>query len=309
MPDVLTSSGWQLPRLPVGDWFNAAARWLQNNLGGFFDFLKAMLESVVDGITTALTALPSPAMVVIFAVLVLWLRGWKQGLFSLIGFGLIDSMGEFDAAMQTLAQVLFAGIIAVIIAVPAGILAAQSDTASKIIGPVLDFLRSLPAPVYLIPVVFLFSVGVVPGLLATIIFALPPGVRLTELGIRGVDRELVEAGEAFGSAPAGILTGIQLPLAMPSIMAGINQIIMLSLSMVVIAGMVDGPGLGQEIFDGVTGMRLGNAVEAGIGVVILAILLDRITTSPGDRAARRGRNPAGVGIGRTQRAATARKSR
>lgn len=284
----ILASGWQLPRLPVGDWFNAAVEWLQENLGRLFDFIKLVLESAVDGITAALTALPPIAMVVIFAAIALLLSGWRMALFSLIGFGLIDSMGEFGAAMQTLAQVLLAAVIAVIIAVPLGILAARSDTASKIIKPVMDFLQTLPVFVYLIPVIFLFSIGVVPGLVATIIFALPPGVRLTELGIREVDKELVEAGEAFGSSPGRILTGIQIPLAMPSIMAGINQIIMLSLSMVVIAGIVGGPGLGQEVFSAVTRVQLGNGFEAGIGVVILAIFLDRVTASLRDRATRRG---------------------
>src|SRR5699024_3625080 len=175
------------------------------------------------------------------------LRSWRFGLFALLGFGLVVSMREFEAAMQTLSLVLVASVIAVVVSVPLGILCARSDRASVLVRPVLDLMQTMPPFVYLIPVIF-FNIGAVPGVVATIIFALPPGVRLTELGIRQVDTEVVEAGEAFGAPPAKILTGIQLSLAMRSIMAGINQVIMLSLSIVVIAGMVGAEGLGTNIY-------------------------------------------------------------
>src|SRR5690606_2666746 len=160
-----------------------------------------------------------------------------------------------------------------------GVLAARSDTASRIIKPIMDFLQTVPQFVYLIPAVIFFGIGVGPGVVATVMFALAPGVRLTELGIRQVDREMVEAGEAFGSPPMKILREIQIPLAMPSIMAGVNQIIMLSLSMVVIAGMVGTPGLGADVFEATTRLQLGAGFEYGVSVVILAIYLDRITAS------------------------------
>jgi glycine betaine/proline transport system permease protein len=278
------SAPTQLPRIPIGDAFQALVNWLQDNVGPFFDFINLIVSSAVAGLTALLMFPPALVMVGLFTVLALWLRGWKFGLFALIGFGLIDSTTEFPSAMQTLALVLVASIIAVIISVPVGILTARSSRASQIVRPVLDLMQTMPPFVYLIPVIFFFNIGAVPGVVATIIFALPPGVRLTELGIRQVDAEVVEAGRAFGSPPRRILTDIQIPLAMPSIMAGINQVIMLSLSMVVIAGMVGAPGLGSDVYTAVTRVQLSGGFEAGVAVVILAVYLDRITAVLSDRA-------------------------
>jgi ABC-type proline/glycine betaine transport system permease subunit len=173
----------------------------------------------------------------------------------------------------------------VLVSIPLGIAAARNDVVSRVVRPVLDLMQTMPAFVYLIPAIFFFSIGVVPGVVATVIFALPPGVRLTELGIRGVDAEMVEAGEAFGTPPGRILTRIQIPLAMPSIMAGINQLIMLSLSMVVIAGMVGAGGLGNEVLEGIQRVDIAQGFEGGLAVVVLAIFLDRITVALGDRTA------------------------
>jgi ABC-type proline/glycine betaine transport system permease subunit len=183
--------------------------------------------------------------------------------------------------MATLALTIVSAFIAVLISVPLGIWAARSDRVSRGIKPVLDFLQTMPAFVYLIPAIILFRVGVVPGIVATIAFSMAPGVRLTELGIRGVDKEVVEAGHAFGSSPRRILAQIQLPLARPSIMAGVNQVIMLSLSMVVIASMVGAPGLGRPIVQALSRIDVGLGFEAGLAVVILAIILDRLTASFG----------------------------
>ncbi|TDD55482.1 ABC transporter permease [Saccharopolyspora elongata] len=275
---------FDLPRIPVGDWFAALVTWLNSNIGPVFDFIDLVLRSSVDGLTYVLNWLPDLAMVLVFTALALWLRSWRFGLFSLIGFGLIASMQMFESAMQTLSLVLVASIIAVAIGIPVGILAARSRKVSGVVRPVLDLMQTMPAFVYLIPVIFFFNIGEVPGVVATVIFALPPGVRLTELGIRQVDAEVVEAGEAFGAPTRKILTGIQLPLAMPSIMAGINQVIMLALSMVVIAGMVGAEGLGTDIYEAVTRVRLGQGFEAGVSVVILAVYLDRITAVLSDRS-------------------------
>ncbi|MGI8306893.1 ABC transporter permease [Saccharopolyspora hattusasensis] len=275
---------FELPRIPVGDWFAALVTWLNNNIGPVFDFIDVVLRSSVDGLTYALNWLPDLVMVLVFSALALWLRSWRFGLFSLIGFGLIASMLMFESAMQTLSLVLVASIIAVAIGIPVGILSARSRKVSGVVRPVLDLMQTMPAFVYLIPVIFFFNIGEVPGVVATVIFALPPGVRLTELGIRQVDTEVVEAGEAFGAPTRKILTGIQLPLAMPSIMAGINQVIMLALSMVVIAGMVGAEGLGTDIYEAVTRVRLGQGFEAGLSVVILAVYLDRITAVLSDRS-------------------------
>ena len=181
--------------------------------------------------------------------------------------------------MASLALVLVASAIAIAISVPLGIVAARSNRASAIIRPILDFLQTMPAFVYLVPALILFRVGVVPGIVATIVFAMAPGVRFTELGIRGVDKEVVEAGHAFGSSPWRILRQIQLPLAMPTIMAGINQVIMLSLSMVVIAGLVGGGGLGSDVVQALSRIDVALGFEAGLSVVIIAIYLDRLTAA------------------------------
>ncbi|MEV0083476.1 proline/glycine betaine ABC transporter permease [Saccharopolyspora sp. NPDC050642] len=275
---------FELPRIPIGDWFAALVTWLNSNIGPVFDFIDLVLRSSVEGLSYVLNWLPDLVMVLVFTALALWLRSWRFGLFSLIGFGLIASMRMFESAMQTLSLVLVASVIAVAIGIPVGILAARNRKVSGVVRPVLDLMQTMPAFVYLIPVIFFFNIGEVPGVVATVIFALPPGVRLTELGIRQVDTEVVEAGEAFGAPARKILTGIQLPLAMPSIMAGINQVIMLALSMVVIAGMVGAEGLGTDIYEAVTRVRLGQGFEAGLSVVILAVYLDRITAVLSDRS-------------------------
>ncbi|MDA3647594.1 proline/glycine betaine ABC transporter permease [Saccharopolyspora indica] len=282
MREVLTQ--FELPRIPVGSWFAAVVDWLNDSIGPVFDFVDLVLRSAVGGLAQALTFLPPLVVVLVFAALGWWLRSWRFGLFSLIGFGLIASVQEFEAAMQTLSLVLVATAIAIAIGIPVGILMARSSEVSAVLRPVLDLMQTMPAFVYLVPVIVFFNIGEVPGVVATVIFALPPGVRLTELGIRQVDTEVVEAGEAFGAPPRKILTGIQLPLAMPSIMAGVNQVIMLALSMVVIAGMVGAPGLGSNIYEAVTRVQLAQGFEAGLAVVILAVYLDRITAVLSDRS-------------------------
>jgi glycine betaine/proline transport system permease protein len=274
----------QLPRVPLGDAFQAVVEWLNDSIGPVFDFIELVVSGAVAGLTAALTWLPDLVMVLVFTALAWWLRSWRFALFSLIGFGLIASIEEFDPAMETLGLVLVSSALAVLIGIPLGILAARNQKVSHVVRPVLDLMQTLPAFVYLVPVIVFFNIGVVPGVVATVIFSLPPGVRLTELGIRQVDSEVVEAGEAFGARTGQILTGIQLPLAMPSIMAGINQVIMLSLSMVVIAGMVGAPGLGTNIYEAVTRVQLGQGFEAGLAVVILAVYLDRITAVLSDRS-------------------------
>jgi glycine betaine/proline transport system permease protein len=197
-----------------------------------------------------------------------------------------------------------ASVIAIGLSIPLGILAARSKIASAAIRPALDFMQTLPAFVYLLPALFLFGLGAAPAVLATIVFAMPPGVRLTELGIRQVDKEMVEAGHAFGTSPWQILRGIQLPLARPTIMAGVNQVIMLGLSMAVIAGFIGAPGLGQVVVTSISRLDVGLGFEGGLAVVILAIYLDRLTSSFGER----GNGPRGLRIpfaGRRRRPPTA----
>lgn len=279
-----------IPRINIGGFFNAIVDWIQDYLPGLLGFLKTILKNLDSSLASALNAVPALVMVLILAAIGFLLRGWQFALFTLIGMTIIVGMrfhGEsmWSLAMDTLALVIIAGVVAMIFAVPLGVLAARSEAASKVIRPVLDFMQTLPAFVYLIPAIFFFSAGTTAGIIATIIFAMPPGVRLTELGIRQVDSEMVEAGHAFGTKPFNILTRIQIPLAMPTIMAGVNQVIMLSLSMVVIGSMVGAGGLGVPVLEGISRLNVGVGFEGGVAVVILAIYLDRLTAALGDRSA------------------------
>ena len=268
-------------RLPLGDGASAVVDWLTTNLAGFFDVLRSIFLGMFEGLQFVLTQPPFWAIVLVIAVIAWLAKGWKLALGTAIGMLVIVGVNQWDNAMDSLALTVVAAFVALLIAIPLGILAARNDTASRIIRPVLDFMQTMPAFVYLIPAIVLFRVGVVPGIVATIVFALAPGVRLTELGIRGVDREVVEAGHAFGAKPGRILRQIQLPLAMPSIMAGVNQVIMLSLSMVVIAGMVGAGGLGGAVVQSLQRINISLGFEAGLSVVIIAMILDRITGSFG----------------------------
>ncbi|WP_265444252.1 ABC transporter permease [Flexivirga meconopsidis] len=266
-----------VPRIHLGEWIADVVNWLTDHWSGFFDGVASIVNHLVDGIQHVLMNTPIVLLIVIFALLALWARGWKAAVLAAVGFCLIDAFGEFPSAMQTLAQIIVASVLAIVIAIPVGILAARNRRASAVIKPVLDFMQTLPAYVYLLPVLFLIGLGSAGAVLATIIFSIPPGVRLTELGIRQVDGEMVEAGQAFGATPKEVLRGIQIPLAMPSIMAGVNQVIMLALSMVVVAGIVGAPGLGQDVLSSLQSLDVGVGVEAGLSVVILAIFLDRVT--------------------------------
>ena len=271
-----------MPRLPIGDWIDSGIDWLKANLSWLFDLFSTVMDFLIGGLTDLLLLAPALVMVVVFALIAFVFRSWKLSLATLIGFAIVISMEQWETMMQTMALVLVATVFAVVIAVPLGILAAVSSTVSAIVKPVMDFMQTMPAFVYLIPAVTFFSIGVVPGVFSTIIFALPPGVLMTELGIRQVDGETVEAGEAFGATRVQILRGIQLPLAIPTIMAGVNQVIMLSLSMAVVAGMVGADGLGKEVVQAISTQNLPLGVEAGLAVVVLAVYLDRLTAAIGD---------------------------
>jgi glycine betaine/proline transport system permease protein len=269
-------------RIPVGTWAETAVDWVRDNLDWLLTLISISVTWLVDSLTDALLSAPI-VVVIIVAALIGWLvRSWQLAIGTVVTFALILGMGQWVASMQTLSLVLVGTVVAVVIAVPLGIWSARSDRVRAVLKPVLDFMQTMPAFVYLIPAIVFFSIGVVPGLVATVIFALPPGVRLTELGIRGVDSETVEAGKAFGAKPGQILRGIQLPLAMPTIMAGVNQVIMLALSMAVIAGMAGADGLGKEVVQAISTINLAMGVEAGLSVVILAVYLDRVTAALGD---------------------------
>ena len=268
-------------RVPVGQWAKALVDWITDNLLWLLDFIALIVRTTVDSLTDVLVAIPIPVMILLAAVIGWLVRSWKLALGTAVSFVLIIGMNMWVAAMQTLSLVLCATLMAVVIAVPLGIWSARSDRVSAVVKPLLDFMQTMPAMVYLVPAIVFFGIGVVPGLVATVIFALPPGVRFTELGIRGVDAETVEAGHAFGATPGQILRGIQLPLAMPTIMAGINQVIMLSLSMAVIAGIAGADGLGKMVVEAISTINIGKGVEAGLSVVILAVYLDRVTAALG----------------------------
>ncbi|MFP7760053.1 ABC transporter permease [Marisediminicola sp. LYQ134] len=268
-------------RIPLGSWVESGIDFVTDTFGFLFDFIRVVFEGAFDAVAYLLGEPPFWIIIAVLAVLALLTRGWVFAAGTAVGLLLIVGVDQWDNAMDTLALVLVASAIAIIISIPLGILAAKSSFASGVIRPVLDFMQTMPAFVYLIPALILFRIGVVPGIVATIIFAMAPGVRLTELGIRGVDREVVEAGQAFGSSPWRILRQIQLPLAMPTIMAGINQVIMLALSMVVIAGMVGAGGLGQDVVASLNRIDIALGFEAGLAVVILAIFLDRLTAALG----------------------------
>lgn len=270
-------------RIPLGDWAETVVDWVTETLGGLFDLIRTIALGIYDAVDFVLSTPPFWAIIIVAVILAFVARGWVFAVGSGIGLLVIVGVDQWDNAMDTLSLVLVASAIAILISIPLGILAAKSDTASKIIKPILDFLQTMPAFVYLIPALVLFRIGVVPGIIATIIFAMAPGVRLTELGIRGVDKEVVEAGQAFGATPGRILRQIQLPLAMPSIMAGVNQVIMLSLSMVVIAGMVGAGGLGGDVVAALNRIDVGLGFEAGLSVVIIAIFLDRLSAAFGNK--------------------------
>lgn len=276
-----------LPTIPIAGWVDDAVDWLTTNLTAVFNAISSFLGWLIDNLESLLMWPPAVVMALLFSALAWWLRGKGFALFTLLAFTLIEAMSTselWNASMSTLALVLVASLVAVAVGVPLGIAAARNATVSTMVRPVLDFMQTMPAFVYLIPAIAFFGIGKVPGVVATLVFAMPPAVRLTELGIRQVDEEVVEAGEAFGAPPAMILRKIQVPLALPTIMAGVNQVIMLALSMVVIAGMVGAGGLGAIVFRGVTRLQVGLGFEGGLAVVILAIFLDRVTSAMSDRA-------------------------
>ncbi len=272
------------PTIDLGTWVEDGVDWFTETFDWFLGGIDDGLDWAYDTILSGLTAPPFLVMIAAFAALGWLARSWQFAIFAVLGFYLIAGMDQWEGAMQTLTLVLISALLAVALAVPIGILAAKSQAVSNTVRPVLDFMQTLPPMVYLIPALAAFGIGEVPGMIATVVFAMPPGVRLTELAIRQVDAEVVEAGQAFGSPPGRILRQIQLPLALPTIMAGINQVIMLALSMVVLAAMVGAAGLGLDVLSGLNGLDVALGVEAGVSVVIIAIYLDRLVAALADRA-------------------------
>ncbi len=267
--------------LEIGKLFEHLINWLTSNFEGFFDFIGMLVTTTVTAFEALLLIIPSWGMILLFTVLAYAVSKKGVAIFTLVGLFLIDSMGLWEATMQTLGLVMTSAIISLMIGIPLGIFASKRDTVDKILHPILDLMQTMPAFVYLIPAVLFFKLGQVPGVIATLIFSMPPAVRLTNLGIRQVHPNIREAAISFGSTPFQMLYKVEIPTALPTILAGINQTIMLALSMVVIAAMIGAGGLGEEVLKGLTQLKIGIGFEGGIAIVILAIFLDRITQSLG----------------------------
>ena len=258
----------------------------------YADTLEAMSRPFLDVLVWLEHLLRStPWWVVVAATIAIaWGVSRRIGLSVAMGALLcvIGLLGLWDAGMQTLALMIMAAGLSVIIGIPVGVLMARANWLRSIMLPLLDVMQTMPSFVYLIPVVMLFGLGKIPAIIATVIYAVPPLIRLTDLGIRLVDREVLEAARAFGANPRQQLFGVQLPLALPNIMAGINQTTMMALSMVVIASMIGARGLGYEVLLGINRLEVGRGLLAGLGIVVLAVLFDRITQSYGHRVRKGG---------------------
>jgi glycine betaine/proline transport system permease protein len=269
--------------IPLDIWVSRFVDWLVDNYRDFFQALKWPVEQTLNGFDAGLNAIPPVVVILVFAAAAWRFSGKGLAVFSLITMTFVGFLGLWAETMTTLAMVLSSVVFCALVGVPLGIWAGRSDTFENTIRPVLDAMQTTPAFVYLVPIVMLFSVGNVAGVLATIVFALPPIIRLTSLGIRQVHPELVEAALAFGANRWQVLTRVQIPLAMPTILAGLNQTIMMALSMVVIAALIGAGGLGSPVILGLNTLDIGRAVIGGLGIVLMAIVLDRITQSMAQR--------------------------
>jgi len=267
--------------IPLADWVDSGVDWLVSNFRPAFQAIKWPVEQVLNGLDGLLQATPFLVFALLVTLLAWRVAGRGIAIFTIVSFLVLDAVGVWSETMTTLAMILTAVVFCAVIGIPLGISAAASDRFASGLRPVLDIMQTIPPFVYLVPIVMLFGVGLVPGVIATIIFALPPIVRLTNLGIRQVQGELVEAGYAFGSTPRQVLWEIQIPLALRTIMAGLNQTLMLALSMAVIAALIGAGGLGLTVYTGLGRLDVGQAFLGGLGIVLLAIVLDRITQALG----------------------------
>ncbi|WMJ83329.1 ABC transporter permease [Oscillospiraceae bacterium LTW-04] len=271
-----------MPKFPLAEIIDAAVKWLQTNFGQALD---AFSKQAGDGINTMrdyLMMVPWWIIVLFFAAIAWKASGWKLSLGSILGLAFIHNLELWDPFINTLILVIISALVSMLIGFPLGILAGRKHKFHLVISPILDFMQTMPSFVYLIPALLFFGIGKIPAVFATVIFAMPPIIRLTDLGIRQVPQDLVEVGEAFGSTPMQMLWKIQLPVAIPTIMAGINQTMMLSLSMVVISAMIGAGGLGAGVLTAIGQLKNGMGFEYGIGVVIMAIILDRISQGVGN---------------------------
>lgn len=269
--------------IPFDDWTNTGINWLVANFRDVFLAAKAPIDVVLKAIESFLLFLNPYVVILFFVFLALQFSTKKLALGTFISFLIIGFIGAWEESMITLSLVITAVLFSIIIGLPLGIWSAKSDTIDKVVRPILDAMQTTPAFVYLIPIVMLFGIGNVPGVIVTIIFALPPLIRLTNLGIRQVPKDLIEASRSFGASSSQMLWKVQIPVAMPTIMAGINQTLMLALSMVVIASMIAVGGLGQMVLRGIGRLDVGLAAVGGLGIVLLAVILDRLTQEMGKK--------------------------
>jgi len=272
-------------KLPVGEWAEALVDFILDNFQPALDFIADVVDGFGGAIDTVLTALPDWLIVTLLVGLALWRVGIPFAAFTLASLLLIMSMDLWSAMVSTLGLVMAATIFSLAVGIPLGIMASRNATFESVVKTMLDFMQTMPAFVYLIPAVMFFGLGRVPGIIATVVFAMPPAVRLTALGIKQVPTEIVEAARAFGCTERQLLFRVQLPTALPSIMAGVNQTIMLALSMIVIASMIGAGGLGNVVLQGIQRLDIGLGFKSGLSVVLLAIILDRLTQSFGQRSA------------------------
>jgi glycine betaine/proline transport system permease protein len=266
-----------IPRIPLDQWTEGVVEYLTDTYDNVFDVVSDGIEFVVSPLAFALTAAPAVLVLLALTAIAYYLAGWRVALFTVLGLLLTISLGLWEFAMLTLALVFTSAVAALILGIPIGIVAAKRRGLEAFITPILDIMQTMPAFVYLVPLVALLSIGDAPALIATVIFAMPPAVRLTMLGIQQVPKETVEAAQAFGATSWQTLFKVELPLSLRSIMAGVNQVIMLSLSMVVIAALVGASGLGEPVVTGLNQLNTGRAFVGGVGIVIIAIMLDRAT--------------------------------
>lgn len=267
--------------LPLQEWVESGLGWLVENFRGVFQAIRTPVDTVLTSVESTISATPALLIIAILALIAWQLSSKRLAVATVFSMLLIGFIGAWDEAMITLALVITSLFFCLVIGLPTGIWLARNDRAASIMRPLLDAMQTTPPFVYLVPIVMLFGIGNVPGVVVTIIFALPPLIRLTNLGIRQVPEDLVEASRSFGASPRQLLFKVQLPLAMPTIMAGVNQTLMLALSMVVIASMIAVGGLGQMVLRGIGRLDMGLATVGGLGIVLLAIVLDRMTQALG----------------------------
>ncbi|MCS6129470.1 proline/glycine betaine ABC transporter permease [Shewanella baltica] len=265
--------------IPLDVWITNVVNWLVEGYRWFFQLIKWPVDFILSGVSDGLLATSPLLVIALFGAIAWRVSGLQLAIFTLLSLVLIGLLGFWSETMITLAMVFSSVVFCTLVGVPFGIWAGRSDRVNNVLRPILDAMQTTPAFVYLVPIVMLFSIGNTAGVLATIIFALPPLVRLTSLGIRQVHPELVEAALAFGATSSQVLLKVQIPLALPTIMAGLNQTIMMSLSMVVIAAMIGAGGLGAPVVLGLNTLDIGLATVGGLAIVLLAIILDRITQS------------------------------